>query len=579
MNFVAFISVAIVSLFSSYTLQAKTTISQKKISDKVYEISISFDAQEGKGIYQDSLEVSINSPQIKLGPWNSSIEPTLKYDPTFKTSKQIFTQPFSITLQTQAEPDFPDSATLFITYYRQAAQRINQDMFELNFPQKATPSTTPQESITTSLEEDPIPKSAQPQTVSWAACVQNKLQSTDSILVRILLSLFLGLLLSLTPCIYPMIPITMGILQSQGSTSLGRNFILALTYTLGIATTFALLGVTAAFTGNMFGNIMNNPYVIFVIVALLIYLAGSMIGFYDMYIPPLLRPKNNQLQGSSLPSIFLFGAASGTMASPCLSPGLLLLLTIVTTLGSYFLGFILLFSFGFGLGFPLLIIGTFSSSLTVLPRAGMWMVEIKQFFGFIMLGACLYFLQCALPPYIIAWLMAALVFSIGVFYLYKGKAGSKPSRFIKTIMGSMLVAVSIYLMFDAFKNGMSSQNCAIKEELWMTDYAAALERAQQCQQKMLIDISAPYCSICKAIDKKIFAHQDVIAALYKYVTIKIADIESNEITRSVKDKFHVMGAPTIVLYDPITDKEIQRWGAELYDLTPHEFIGILKKLD
>ena len=122
--------------------------------------------------------------------------------------------------------------------------------------------------------------------------------------------------MSLTPCIYPMIPITVGILQAQGSKSFGSNLLLASAYTLGIATTFAALGVTAAYTGAMFGaSIMSNPFFILMIVAVLTYLGFSMLGFYDMYTPKFMRNAGAG-KGGSLTSAFLFGAASGTVASP-----------------------------------------------------------------------------------------------------------------------------------------------------------------------------------------------------------------------------------------------------------------------
>lgn len=165
---------------------------------------------------------------------------------------------------------------------------------------------------------------------SWASYISTLVQTTESTSLRLILVAALGMLLSLTPCIYPMIPITVGILQSQGSRSIARNFCLALSYTMGIASTFALLGLLAAYTGLLFGSFMTKPLVIIPLVALLVYLAGSMMGFYEMYTPRLLQ-NGSSSGGGSLVSAFLFGAASGTVASPCLSPGLILLLTIVTS--------------------------------------------------------------------------------------------------------------------------------------------------------------------------------------------------------------------------------------------------------
>src|SRR5271156_4923609 len=230
---------------------------------------------------------------------------------------------------------------------------------------------------------------------SWFSRISAYLEKNRSLSFTLVLVFFLGLLMSLTPCIYPMIPITVGILQSQGTSSIMRNFLLACAYTCGIATTFACFGLLAAYTGQLFGALMYNPFVILLFCALLIYLGFSMLGFYEFYMPSWLQPKGNIGRGGSYIAAFTFGAISGTVASPCISPGLVLLLSIVSHMQNVFLGFILLFIFGIGLSIPLLIIGTFSNALAHMPRAGMWMVRIKQLMGVVLLLTALYFFYTA----------------------------------------------------------------------------------------------------------------------------------------------------------------------------------------
>jgi thiol:disulfide interchange protein DsbD len=333
----------------------------------------------------------------------------------------------------------------------------------------------------------------------------------------------------------------------------------------------------AAGTGKMFGSIMNNPFIVGCIVALLIYLAGSMIGFYDMYIPRFLQPKQNTPQKGSLISIFLFGAASGTIASPCLSPGLLLLLTIVTSIGSSLLGFALLFSFGFGLGIPLLVIGTFSSSLNMLPQAGSWMVDIKQFFGFIILATCFYFISIFVPFHILSWVIAFFIAFVGLFYLVTASASQKMARVVKNCLGIMCIAASVYAFFYAYKITDIYQHASCEESNWLYDVQEALEKAKKCSKLLLIDISAPYCSICKAIDKKLFAHPTIQSFLPSLIALKINDIDSNKDTQKLGITFKIVGAPTVILYDPTTEKELQRWGAELYEYNPEQFIADIGK--
>lgn len=550
-----------------------TLVSQKQ-NPNSYELEFDVPLSAGDGMYQDDLSFSVDHPDVEIISWKPSIEPVSKYDATFKKNKKIFTQPFAITVELHKKNPEIKNARLYVTYYLTSQKNITQKSFPLTFQSNAPPAPMQEES-----EEAPAQISCtkpSPPPLSWSATLSNVLSTTESWWVRLLLALLLGFLLSLTPCIYPMIPITVGILQSQGSKSVVRNFLLSLTYTCGIATTFALLGITAAFSGKMFGNIMNNPFVVMTIIALIVYLAGSMIGWYDLYIPSWLQPSNKKINGGSLLSIFMFGVASGTVASPCLSPGLLLLLTLVTTLNNVLLGFGLLFVFGLGLGIPLLIIGTFSGSLNVLPRAGQWMVDVKQFFGFIMLATGFYFLQAIVPWHIVSILFFVFTVTVGAFYLYSAQKSKKNAQLFKNLLGIALIALSVYLLFYAYKEGDIHYNVCLEGSPWLDDYEQACEIARKEHKNVLLDVGAPCCSMCSAIDKKVFANPLVAEKLNDVVPVHIANIEANECTRELQKKFKILGAPTILLIDPEKQCELQRWGSELYDADVCEFASQLK---
>lgn len=419
----------------------------------------------------------------------------------------------------------------------------------------------------------PASPDVQPAASSWLTWLTDKITHSDSLLFRLVLVFLLGLLMSLTPCIYPMIPITAGILQSQGSKSLLTSFLLALSYTVGIATTFAILGLLAAFAGQAMGQLMSHPAFVIPLVCLLVYLSLSMIGLYDMYVPSFLRPREHQVRGGSFVSAFTFGAISGVIASPCLSPGLVCLLCLVTTLNNIFLGFILLFAFGIGLGIPLLIIGTFSSSLSVLPQAGMWMVEIKKIFGFAMLGMCLYFLNYILPASLMSILMVALALAIGIIFLYfSSKAHTHVWSLVYILLGIALLGSSAFLGHRAFKNGQSGPHAL--HSTWETDYKTALEKARIQNKKLFVDIGAPFCSICRAIDASLFSDTSVLAALKENtIPVKIdGSLAHNDV---IMKQFHVLGFPTILLINPETEEVIRKWGPELYGINPHEFINHL----
>lgn len=567
-----FFLVALPSLISAHPI-ALSRFDRK--SSSVYKTVLDVQIPKGDALYADYLSLSVDSPDITLSEWHTTQEPIQKYDPVFKTTKPIYTKPFQINVDAKlTHPDI-HYANLHVGYYQQSAQKDQHVMIPLPFSAQET--DTQEGEINSPIAPATPSASQKSEPVSFSSYLSSVLETTDSTWLRLLLSLLLGIFLSLTPCIYPMIPITMGILQSQGSSSMLRNFGLALTYTMGIATTFALLGVTAAFTGQMFGNIMNNPIVILTIVAMLVYLAGSMLGLYEMYIPRFMQSSSSSSAGGSFASAFMFGAISGTVASPCLSPGLLLLLTIVTSIGSVALGFALLFFFGLGLGMPLLIIGTFSGSINMLPKAGMWMIDIKQFFGFIMLGTCFYFLSTLIPANIIAWSASLFLLIVGIFYLKATLTSSGTSQKVKSLLGITLVAFSVYSFFNAYKMSELEKHAHHHNvtHTWVQDYQIGLGQAQTEHKLLLLDVSAPYCTICKAIDRKHFSKPKVLQALSKYVTVKIEDIEKNAHTKALQKQFRIMGAPTILIIDPETEKVVKRWGSDLYDLSNDDFINRL----
>lgn len=291
-----------------------------------------------------------------------------------------------------------------------------------------------------------------------------------------------------------------------------------------------------------------------------------------MYTPKILSSKNHKVQGGSYIAAFLFGAISGTVASPCVSPGLVLVLSIVTKLANPLLGFIFLFSFGVGLSLPLLIIGTFSGSLSILPKAGIWMVEIKKMFGFLLLATSLYFLSFILPLFISTWMFVLLLVGSGIYYLYH-KQKSPFMRILYNLIGIILVASSIVVSYLAIQATIHPEDCSIIG-LWTQDYVCARNQASHEHKLLLLKVEAACCTLCKAIDKKFFKQTDVIAALdKKYVPVLIdGDDDTNPITAELIKKFNIIGFPTILVVQPDTEQIIKKWEGELYNYTVEEFI-------
>lgn len=276
--------------------------------------------------------------------------------------------------------------------------------------------------------------------------LQQALTTNQSIGYILLLAFFAGMLVSFTPCIYPMIPITVGILGAHAGRSLLYNFFSSLLYITSIALVYASLGYLSATTSIIFGQWLSSPLLIAVIIAFFIYLAFAMFGFYEFTIPQFLSERGIEKKQGTLINSFIFGIISGTIASPCLTPALAILLGIVAKQANALLGFLMLFCFAIGMGVLLLLIGTFSATLTLLPRAGEWMNQVKSMFGFLILAMCVYFAQPFIPNAIV-WIGYALVaWAATGFYVYNARTSK-----LALVMGIFALLVALTLSGNAFK--------------------------------------------------------------------------------------------------------------------------------
>ncbi|HEX9727996.1 MAG TPA: cytochrome c biogenesis protein CcdA [Gemmatimonadales bacterium] len=215
----------------------------------------------------------------------------------------------------------------------------------------------------------------------------------DAPLVALVTLFGAGLATSLTPCVYPMIPITAGILAGAGAgtSSKRRTVLLTLTYVSGLALFYALLGMVAGMTGTLFGTISANPWVRIAAGNLIMVFALAMLDVFPVSAPQRLLQWAGSLSGGSYPAVFLLGATSGIVAAPCGAPAFAVVLTWVSTTQSAVLGFLYLFVFSIGMTALLIVVGIFSGTLAALPKAGRWMVWIKKAGGVVLLGVAQYY--------------------------------------------------------------------------------------------------------------------------------------------------------------------------------------------
>lgn len=210
-------------------------------------------------------------------------------------------------------------------------------------------------------------------------------------LVALAASFGAGVLTSFTPCVYPLVPITVGIIGAKSSQTRRRGFVLSLVYVLGLALVYAALGAAAALSGMFFGQISTSMWTYLVVGNLFLLFGLSMLDVFTLQLG-FLQKFSPSAKGSGLLSAFVFGGVSALVAGPCTTPVLGTLLAFVASRQNVGLGIAMLFLFAFGMGFLLLIVGTFTGLLSTMPRSGAWMVTIKKAFGFLMLGIGEYFI-------------------------------------------------------------------------------------------------------------------------------------------------------------------------------------------
>ncbi len=563
------------------------TFSSNTVNPTIEEIEMHVSLEPQEWIYKDLITVTSDNPAVTITPYKTSYDAHNQYDPTYKKTKKVFDQNVTFSFTAIKNDSYQPSAFAHIALVSNKTGP-QETIIEL-FPTKITPEIEPPPSsdhtseVQTIDEEKNVSTHSYEEPFSISTYISGLIKSVQSPFIRILLVFLLGVLLSLTPCIYPMIPITIGILQTQGSKSLLFNFLLSLFYTLGMATTFACFGLLAGCVGPLCGQLLMKPFFIIGLVTILTYLALSMIGLYDLHVPNIIKIGPSRIKGGPLLSSFMFGAASGTIASPCVSPGLALLLSIVATLGNKIMGFLLLFSFGIGISMPLLIVGVCSSSLQVLPKAGLWMIEVKRLFGFLIFAICFYYINFIVPHTILLWFVALFVLAIGIFYLYHSQ--QIKTGFLSTCMsafGSLLAIISFLLFFQAYKSVVLPQKDSydVHHHLWHTDYQSALEQARDSGKKLFIDFWARFCPVCLAINNTTFTKPAVIEVLQEYILLKVDGTNAyNSPYKELKEKFSITGFPTFLIVNPATEQIETALGAELYDMPIEQLIDKLKSFN
>lgn len=362
----------------------------------------------------------------------------------------------------------------------------------------------------------------------------------------------IGLALNLTPCVYPMLSVTVSLFggQAEQQPRTRKTFVMASVYVLGIVSMYSVLGVAAAYTGSLFGNWLQSPAVLAGVGIILLAMALSMFGWYELQPPQWLLQKLGSTQGALGPAgHFLSGIMVGIFAAPCIGPPVIALLAFVGAQGDPMFGFVTFFVMALGLGLPYLILGTFSSLLTKLPRSGDWMVWVKKVFGVVLVGVSLFFLGLAWMPKYVLYILPPTLILGGIYLGFIESSGNNTKTFsrIKKLAGIAGIIGGLLVIMNLMKPGVE----------WDSYSSEKLKKAAASDTPVVLDFTADWCVPCLELDRITFTDPEVIAALQPYRTIKVdlTDYQSAE-SEALRKEFGVAGVPTIIFLNK-EGKEIE----------------------
>lgn len=587
---------ALNDLFTSNTSQTKLLPVEEafQFSHQINsdgQLELSWRVADDYHLYQDKFKVQVIEGQANLNPL--LLPPATTVDDPIFGLKEVYHSTFSAILPITHIAT--DTATIEVSY-----QGCSVSMAVCYPPTKQTIIITP-DSINT---DAPATTLSTPKNITQPtdSTLNSELSETDHITntlknktLWIVIGTFFvfGLLLSFTPCVFPMIPILSSIIVGQGHhLTTRRAFIMSLVYVLAMALTYTFAGVLAGMFGQNLQATFQNPWIIGSFSVIFLLLALSMFGFYELQLPARLQSKlthySNQQKGGTLTGVAIMGFLSALIVGPCMAPPLAGALIYIGQTGDALLGGMALFAMSMGMGLPLIIIGT--SSAKFMPKAGAWMERVKAFFGVMLIGVAIWMLERILPVEItmINW---AILFIVSAVYMGAFEATHEKTGWFKLskglgivlflygliiLIGLMGGSKDVYQPLKTFQGSANAgQAQSTKLNFKIIKSIDDLERELAKGQPIMLDFYADWCISCKEMERLTFSDMNVHNALTG-VTLLKADVTLNDdIDTALMQHFGIVGPPAILFFNAAGEE--QKAQRVVGFKSAEEFTAIVKK--
>ena len=388
-----------------------------------------------------------------------------------------------------------------------------------------------------------------------------------------------GLLVSLTPCVYPMIAITVSVFGARTAKSRGQAAALSSVFVLGIAVMFTALGIGAALSGALFGSALSNKWVVGFVSLVFLALSASMFGAFELELPSGVTNRLATVGGIGFAGAFALGLVSALVAAPCTGPVLGGILIWIAASHRLVLGTGVMFTFALGLGVPFFLVGTFAVSL---PKGGSWMLGVKWLFGVVLAVVALYFLRTAVPSlqHIArseTWFVAASSGLLGlglvlawlhVRFERRGSTRRELSTPFKLVSIPLAIAGGFALLaWSQIPRG---------ELQWIASESQGRKIATAERRPVIVDFGAAWCGACNELKSRTFSDPTVRSEAARFVAINVdATDDDDPQTNAVKDRYRVVGLPTVVLLDSRGDER-----ARFVEFVPPDrFAAALRTVD